>query len=249
MNDWLPFAAVLESESWQHVWQQSLKMLEDGGIIMMILLGLSLAAVTLVFMKIIQFASLRLGSRTFIDQALDHWGHHHPELALKCLHTTPHPIARVLEAAIKGLSHPETDESLVREDVLRVAARQNQLLHRYFRGLDMIATLAPLLGLLGTVLGMINAFQALEAAGGRADPAHLAGGIWEALLTTAFGLTVAIPASAALHGLESIAERTRCSMEDAVTRLFTRTVQHPPASVLSGQPPAAIPPQVVDHAH
>jgi biopolymer transport protein ExbB len=93
----------------------------------------------------------------------------------------------VLETAMRGLNHPNLGQDVVREDVLRVAAAQTQALNRYLRGLDAIATLAPLLGLLGTVLGMINAFQALEAAGGRADPAQLAGGIWEALLTTAFG--------------------------------------------------------------
>jgi biopolymer transport protein ExbB len=64
--------------------------------------------------------------------------------------------------------------------------------------LELISTIAPLLGLLGTVLGMIAAFQALQESGSRADPAILAGGIWEALLTTAAGMAVAIPASITL---------------------------------------------------
>ncbi len=61
------------------------------------------------------------------------------------------------------------------------------------RGLATVATLAPLLGLLGTVIGMIRAFMVIEGQGTNVSPALLAGGIWEALLTTAAGLTVAIP--------------------------------------------------------
>lgn len=61
------------------------------------------------------------------------------------------------------------------------------------RGLATVAALAPLLGLLGTVIGMIRAFMVIEGQGANVSPALLAGGIWEALLTTAAGLTVAIP--------------------------------------------------------
>ena len=90
--------------------------------------------------------------------------------------------------------------------------------------IERIATAAPLIGLLGTALGMIEAFQALETTGTRADPAALAGGIWEALLTTAAGMAVAIPASAALSWFESIADRLRLSMEDVATRVLARPV-------------------------
>jgi biopolymer transport protein ExbB len=62
-----------------------------------------------------------------------------------------------------------------------------------FRLLDSVAQLAPLLGLFGTVLGMIEAFQSLQDAGAQVDPSILAGGIWVALLTTAVGLVVAMP--------------------------------------------------------
>ncbi len=93
------------------------------------------------------------------------------------------------------------------------------------RPLELIATIAPLLGLLGTVLGMIAAFQALQEAGSRADPATLAGGIWEALLTTAAGMAVAIPAAMALTWFESVVDRLRLEMEDAATRIFLRPLE------------------------
>ena len=89
------------------------------------------------------------------------------------------------------------------------------------RALELVATIAPLIGLLGTVLGMIAAFQALQTSGNSADPSVLAGGIWEALLTTAAGMAVAIPASAALTWFESVADRVQADMEDAATRIFT----------------------------
>jgi biopolymer transport protein ExbB len=88
------------------------------------------------------------------------------------------------------------------------------------RFLDFVATAAPLLGLLGTVLGMIDAFRALEAAGARTDPAILAGGMWEALLTTAAGMAVALPAAAALSLFEGAIERLRHDMEDLATRIL-----------------------------
>jgi biopolymer transport protein ExbB len=69
---------------------------------------------------------------------------------------------------------------------------------------------------------MIAAFQALQDAGGQTDPATLAGGIWEALLTTAAGMAVAIPAAAALTWFDSIADRVQAEMEDDATRIFTR---------------------------
>jgi biopolymer transport protein ExbB len=67
---------------------------------------------------------------------------------------------------------------------------------------------------------MIDAFQALQDAGDRADPAALAGGIWEALLTTAAGMAVAIPAGVALVWFESICDRVQADLEDIATRIF-----------------------------
>lgn len=109
---------------------------------------------------------------------------------------------------------------MTREEISRVAAGELFRQRKGLRALELVATIAPLVGLLGTVLGMVAAFQALEAAGSRADPSDLAGGIWEALLTTAAGMAVAIPASAALTWFESIADRAQGRIEDMVTRLL-----------------------------
>ena len=72
-------------------------------------------------------------------------------------------------------------------------------LEKHIDILGIIAHTTPLLGLLGTVTGMIRAFMVIEGASGRVNPQLLAGGIWEALLTTAFGLMIAIPSFIAYH--------------------------------------------------
>lgn len=95
---------------------------------------------------------------------------------------------------------------------------------RGLRLLDVIAQIAPLLGLFGTVLGMIDAFRALQDAGGTADPAVLAGGIWVALVTTAAGLVVAMPTSVALNWFDARLDRHRSSILDQVEDILTPDV-------------------------
>ena len=145
---------------------------------------------------------------------------------LALLDEQPGPPARVLHAAMAG-QQLGADEALVREEAARVASREFGELRGQLRVLELVGHLSPLLGLLGTVLGMIEAFQALEASGTRADPALLSGGIWEALLTTAVGLIVAVPALVSLAWLEGMHERIMRRTEDVLTRLFTLPLARP----------------------
>jgi biopolymer transport protein ExbB len=201
------------------------RLLGDGGPILAILLLVSLLAGTLLALKLIQFAQLRINARGFVAESLALWQAGQGRAALLLLDASPNPIARVLATTMRGLRRSGGEATaLLREEVLREAAAQQKRLSAFTRGLDIIATLAPLLGLLGTVLGMIAAFRALETAGGRADPSLLAGGIWEALLTTAAGLAIAIPAAAAVHWIDGVIEGVRHDTEDAVTRLFTGNI-------------------------
>lgn len=131
--------------------------------------------------------------------------------------------ARFVAGALKARALPDM---LAREEVTRLAACELAALRGGLRPLELIVTIAPLIGLLGTVLGMIEAFQVLETSRGQADPSVLAGGIWEALLTTAAGMAVAIPAAIALNWFEGIAERVQLDMEDMATRLFTQASEH-----------------------
>ncbi len=209
-----------------------LALLQAGGPVLLILLGLSVLALAIVLLKLWQFAALRLGARGFAEQALAHWRAGRAGPALAALSASRSPLARVLEVALRGQARPGVTEATVREEVTRVANAVLENLRGQLRGLEVIATVSPLLGLLGTVLGMIEAFQRLEQAGGRVDPAILSGGIWEALLTTAAGLAVAIPTVLALNGLERVVEGFGHRLEDAVTQVFTRelAVDTPPTA-------------------
>jgi biopolymer transport protein ExbB len=108
------------------------------------------------------------------------------------------------------------------------------------RLLDAIAQTAPLLGLFGTVLGMIEAFQTLQSAGATVDPSQLAGGIWVALLTTALGLGIAMPVSLFLSWVEGrIARETQIAAQMVEALCGPPLPQVPSRAPLTAQPVGA----------
>lgn len=197
-----------------------LNLISLGGPVVAVLLAMSVIGLAIVLLKLWQFASLRIGRRRFIELALKDWRAHRFEAAQKALTRERNPIADTLQVAMRGMS-AGVDTAVVREEAARIGARHLSMLRSYMRPLEVISSLAPLLGLLGTVLGMIDVFSQLAAAGGTADPAMLSAGIWEALLTTAIGLIVAVPAVLALNWFERILERLHEDMQDALTQVFT----------------------------
>lgn len=198
-----------------------LRAIDAGGPIAVLLGLMSVAALSLVILKIWQFYALRLGRRRFIGRAIDLHTAGDDEAALSLLTKTKNPIARAMEAAILGLRRTDIEQNTVREDVIRIADERLRDLRSHIRALEVIAALSPLLGLLGTVLGMIAVFGDIAGADSRVSPALLSGGIWEALLTTAIGMAVAIPTIVAINWLEGKIEGISADMESAVTRLFT----------------------------
>jgi biopolymer transport protein ExbB len=194
---------------------------EIGGPVVGVLGAMSVIALAIILLKLWQFMALRVGAHGFIEPALASWRSGDSAQALNALDAERNPIAAVMAVAMRGRLRPQLPEATLREEVTRLAVRHLENLRTYLRGLEVIGALAPLLGLLGTVLGMIEAFQALQNAGAQVDPSILSGGIWEALLTTAVGLAVAIPAVIAHNWLERIIERFRHRLEDAVTQVFT----------------------------
>jgi biopolymer transport protein ExbB len=203
----------------------------QGGPVLWILALLSVAALAIVLVKLWQFSRLQLNASQPAERALEHWRRREPAAALAALKDSPQPSARLLERALDGLRQPAVDLALLREELTRLATAQLEQLRAWLRALEVIAALSPLLGLLGTVLGMIEAFRQLELAGSQVNPAILSGGIWQALLTTAAGLSVAIPVVLVHSWLERRVERCGHQMEDVVTRAFTRD--------LTSVPPAA----------
>lgn len=200
---------------------QLLEWLQVGGPVVILLVAMSVLASTLVVVKLLQFRALHLGRKRAAQEALSAFKDGQIERALQTAEASINPTAQALARAIRGRAL-QLPEAKVREEVLRFGSDVLFQLRRGLRPLEVIGSLAPLLGLLGTVLGMIKAFQQLEAAGNRVDPAILSGGIWEALLTTAVGLCVAIPVVALLNWLERRVDHLAHDMDNVVTQVFTQ---------------------------
>ncbi|WP_292758490.1 MotA/TolQ/ExbB proton channel family protein [Methylophaga sp. UBA2689] len=207
----------VETPSFLKLLQQ---LLEIGGPVVWILLGFSVIAVSIVLIKIWQIMLLSPESTTTAKKAILLWKRNEPEQALSLLKISK-PLDELLALSMEGLRQAEIPKELLKEELQRVASLRINQLRSYLRPLEVIASLSPLLGLFGTVLGMIMAFQQMELAGSQVDPSVLSGGIWQALLTTAVGLGVAIPAVVAHNWLERKTERVAVLINDGVTQVFT----------------------------
>ncbi len=201
------------------------ELLARGGPALWAIAALSVVALATFLWKLWQLVAAGAWSRDRAERALACWRVGRPQEAHAVLASGRSSVAcRVLAA---GLAAVETlPEAAAREETARVAKRALAEARAGLRTLELIALIAPLLGLLGTVLGMIAAFRGLEAAGVAADPGVLAGGIWEALLTTAAGMAVAVPAAVALTWFESVVDRLRLDLEDFATQVFTHRPRH-----------------------
>lgn len=200
--------------------QKIIDFLEVGGPVVWILMVFSVVALTIVLLKLWQFAALRAESTKRADLALTQWRAGAAEKSLALLNEK-RPIDALVGYTMRAMMAAEANVEVIREEVERRAMNRLSQLRAYLRPLEIIATLSPLLGLLGTVLGMITAFQQMEGAGNQVDPSVLSGGIWQALLTTAVGLAVAIPVVTLHSWLERKVERIAHNMNDAVTQVFT----------------------------
>jgi biopolymer transport protein ExbB len=168
-----------------------------GGVLMWPILGCSVAALALVLCKALQLQRALTRLSAGMQQVLAR---------------PPAEIAPVIQAVRSG-----ADE----KQVAFVGTKQIRNLERGLGLLGLIASIAPLLGFTGTVTGMIQAFMAIAShTGGRVEPAMVAGGIYEALITTAGGLFVAIPAHVALHFLDERLDVVTLRMRDIAMSLL-----------------------------
>lgn len=200
--------------------EAALNMLQAGGPVVMILIAMSVLATAVILLKLWQFSRTNVGRSHNGRKALHLYKEGKTKEALAAAKRARSPVGEVLARAIRGLQRG-VPEAKIREELLRYGGEVLENLRGGFRILEVIASLAPLLGLFGTVLGMIEAFQELEAAGNQVNPAILSGGIWQALLTTAVGLAVAIPVVAVLNWLERRVDGLAHEMDNLVTQVFT----------------------------
>jgi biopolymer transport protein ExbB len=205
--------------------------LSKGGPVMYVILALSILALAIVLLKSAQFAGLRLTPMRFVEEALLSLGAGDSVRAEEFL-DRDHPVARVMRATLTAALDARLNGQAVRTEVERVGSAELRALESWLRGLSAIGHLCPLLGLFGTVMGMIAAFMTIEHAAAAVNPAQLAGGIWEALLTTAFGLMVAIPAMAAFYLFEGEVDRIRAMMKDGTVRVLVRCGKNAEGDIL-----------------
>lgn len=194
---------------------------EKGGIIMYGLAALSIYAVAVVIFKVVQFRQSNVFDRSFIEPALREIKQGDRQKATKTLANTAGPIARIMRVTFECVANRDMSTKSREAEIMRVGSGDIRVLESHLRGLEMTAAIAPLMGLLGTVMGMIASFSRLGLSGTRVDPTLLAGGIWEALLTTAGGLAVAIPALAAHYVLDGIIEKVRATMKDVSVQILS----------------------------
>ena len=193
--------------------------LGTGGPIILILVILSLISVALIIVKALQLAQARSGQAER-DAALVKWANNDKEAAVSALATGKSPADRVAHYALKATLGKMQRKPLEAE-LMRRGNAEVEVMSRHIRLLELVAMVSPLLGLLGTVLGMIQSFQELELAQGAANASVLAGGIWQALLTTAAGLVVAIPAAIGATLLSTRVDAAAHDIESAVGQFFT----------------------------
>lgn len=209
--------------------QPIFELLHLGGPVVWILCVLSSFALAIIIAKCWQYLTLRPGSSQALESGLDLWKSGQTDAAVKAL-TIRHPVAQIVRAAMEG-TLSNTDPQQLKDELSRQANRLMNNLRSYLKPLEVIASLSPLLGLMGTVLGMIDAFQQMQAAGSNVNPAVLSGGIWKALLTTAAGLAVALPVAACFSWLDRKAERVALHINDVVTQVFTHASYKSPTSI------------------
>lgn len=174
---------------------------------------LSLFAVGVGLYKIAQFSRLGVGKRSEAEKILDDWLNGRVEEAITAAGKRKSVLARIMQAVFSGIQARPSDVTYAEELSRQTAIIELATMSERMRSLDMVVQAAPMLGLLGTVIGMIEAFSVLAVTEGAIDPTALAGGIYVALTTTALGLIIALIAFFIATWLESRIDRERNMME------------------------------------
>lgn len=197
-----------------------LAMLAKGGSVMYVLLAVSIYAVAVIIYKGFQFAASGMFNMQFIPPIMEDVKRGELTSAEQKLQKVHGSIALIMKVAIACITNRHMSQRSREAEIARVGSAEIRRLESHLRGLELVATTAPLLGLLGTVMGIITAFSRLASAGSRVNPSMLADGIWEALLTTVGGLTLAIPALVAYYILDAAIEKIRATMRDVTVQIL-----------------------------
>ena len=189
---------------------ESISYLSKGGIVMIPIIFCSFFALAVFIERFLSLKRQKVIPADLFDEVKVHIQDNRAAEALEICGKNDSSLARIITAGIKNHGKPR---EAVKEAIEEAGRREVALLDKYTGIMGTIANITPLLGLLGTVSGMIKAFNVISAVG-VGEPAVLAGGISEALITTASGLTVAIPTFVGYKYILSRADSLVMEMED-----------------------------------
>ena len=198
-----------------NLWQ----VVSAGGPVMWPILLCSVFAVAIIIEKFWHMRKISIDTHDFLNNILDKMKRHQIKEALEVCDSTKSPVSRILKAGILKYDRPRPQ---IKEAIEDASLYEVPKLEKNLSALATIAHISPLLGLLGTVTGMVRCFQTIQAKATifhPVSPGDLAGGIWEALLTTVAGLIVAIPTFVAYNYLVSRINNFILEMEKAATEL------------------------------
>ncbi len=189
-----------------------------GGPLMYPILLCSIIAWAIFLERFIAFFNARRNLLSLQGQVSELLLNNEDEKAIALCYEQKSPLAKILRIVLKNRGTSRSNLKLLADEV---GEREAVSLQKYLGLLGTIANITPLLGLLGTVLGMINAFNQLAIDGG-GDPMTLGGGISEALITTAAGLSVAVPTILLHRYLSSRSERLVLELEEVTMDIIDR---------------------------
>jgi len=194
-------------------------MIQKGGPLMYLLILCSVAVLTVIIERLITLNRYKINISSFMSKILEAVRRNRIMEAIELCERTTSPVAEVIKA---GLLKHSASRQEIKEAMEEAALSEVPKLEKNLNLLATLAHVSPLIGLLGTVTGMVQAFQVIQekaTALNPVSPGDLAGGIWEALLTTVGGLSVAIPAIVAYNFLVTKVDNMIINMERAATEL------------------------------
>jgi biopolymer transport protein ExbB len=186
-----------------------------GGVLVVPIIFCSVLALAIVVERVIRFAVLRKRGLNVDERVARDLAENDAQSALRAATDSRSPMGRILVQAMDVMGQ---DRETLETVLVHAIEEEVRELSRYLQALATIANIAPLLGLLGTVIGMIKAFMVIQEMGGKVNAAVLAGGIWEAMLTTALGLAVALPTMVAHSYLTGQVDRYEARLQAGTVR-------------------------------
>ncbi len=197
--------------------------IQEGGILMWPIMACSIVGLAIAIERFVSLRRAGIDTREFMETMRQVLRQNRIQEAIAICDETDAPVARIMKAGI--LKHNRSREE-IREAIDDAGHLEVPRLERYLSALATCANIAPLLGLLGTVSGMIKAFAQIQNKRGQVNPADLAEGISNALLTTAAGLSVAIPLLIIYNYYVSRVENMVLEMEVSSSELLELLTRH-----------------------